>query len=96
MEKDDRLRSNLGVVACLRAVDNDRLRLIFDDVQSHSITHPVDWKTKNLFTFNDYPEEAMSKLKLSKEDFAMIGENLVLRLLVLEGKLDVSETEETQ
>lgn len=90
MKQDDRVRSSNGVVACLREVDGNKLRLIFDDVVTNNPHHPVDWKTEMLFTFNDYDKKQMSSLSLTKEDYAMIGENLVIRLLVREGKLSAT------
>ena len=88
MSQDDGLRTSNGVVACLREVEGGKLRLIFDDVVTDNPCHPASWKTEMLFTFNDYDKDKMSSLELTKEDFAMIGENLVLRLLVREGLLN--------
>ncbi|MBN1007186.1 hypothetical protein [Amphritea pacifica] len=87
MLQDDGIRAKNGVAACLREVEGGKLRLIFDDIQTDAPRHPVDWRTVMLFTFNDYDKGQMSTLNLSKEDYAMIGENLVIRLLAMEGKL---------
>ena len=87
MRQDDGVRSKKGVVACLREIDSSTLRIIFDDVTTSDPHHPVDWNTRVVFTFNDYDKDEMLSLKLSKEEFAIIGENLVIRLLALEGKL---------
>lgn len=88
MSQDDGIRSSNGVAACLRKVSGGKLRLIFDDVVTDNPHHPVNWKTDMLFTFNDYDREKISSLELTKDDFAMIGENLVIRLLVREGLLN--------
>lgn len=84
MTQDDGIRSRSGVVACLREIDSCTLRLIFDDVTTDDPHHPVDWTTNVLYTFNDYNKDEMVALNLSQEEFAMIGENLIARLLSLE------------
>ncbi len=93
MKKDDGLRALNGVAACLREIDDETLRIIFDDITTDNQSHPVDWKTKVLFTFNDYDKKDLSSLNISKEEFAMIGENLVIRLLALAGKLYLDNDE---
>ena len=43
MEKDDCKRSLNGIVACLCDTDNDKTRLIFDDVVSKSEDRNKEW-----------------------------------------------------
>ncbi len=76
-----------GVAAFLQAKNNGKIRLVFNDVEASSETNNLNWRHNVLFTHNDYDAETIKNMSLSKEQFAEIGENLVIRLLSLGGYL---------
>ncbi|PUA29470.1 MAG: hypothetical protein B0W54_02460 [Cellvibrio sp. 79] len=72
-----------GLVSYFESVDDETLRLVFKDVSSQSESANF-WGNAVLFTYNDYPIENLKSLNLSNEEFAMIGQNLIIRLLALD------------
>lgn len=76
-----------GVAAYISEETDGSIRLIFDDVKSIDDSQTPDWQYQALFTSNSYGAESLKSLSLSKEQFAEIGENLVVRLLALDGYL---------
>jgi len=76
-----------GVTAFIKEQDDGTIRLVFNDVKATEETETPNWKHSVLFTSNSYEAEAMKNLSLSKNQFAEIGENLVIRLLALGGYL---------
>lgn len=84
---DDAIRSQKGVVACLRNMGNGTSKLILDDVSSDSLINPIAWTFESFYTWRDYNDADLGELTLSERDYQMIGENLVLRLLALNGRL---------
>ena len=87
MQFDDKIRSNKGVVACIRDMGNGNSRLFFDDVLADKETNPINWSHDHFFTFT--PELANSDvdgMSLSSEQYEKIGIALVARLLVLSGR----------
>ena len=76
-----------GVVAYIQKESDDKLRLILNDVVAASNTDSPDWSHNVLFTSNIYDSESLKQCSLSKEQFAEIGENLRMRLLVIGGFL---------
>lgn len=83
---DDAIRSENGVVVCLRTTVNGKSRLIFDDVKGDSSLNPVAWSLSGFYTWREYSDEDLDQMKLSKCDYQEIGENLVARLLGLNGR----------
>lgn len=75
-----------GVVAYIRVTEGGKIKLTLDDVSSEK-QPPTTWCHEVLFTSNTYDSEAMKSLNLTKEQYADIGENLIIRLLALDGKL---------
>ncbi|WP_317930565.1 hypothetical protein [Halioxenophilus sp. WMMB6] len=71
-----------GVVTYLEEIDGGVLRLVMDDVSSSSEGENI-WAREMLFTHNDYDADSLADLSLSKEQFAEIGENLVMRLMAI-------------
>ena len=71
-----------GLVSYFESVDNETLRLVFKDVSSQSESATF-WENAILFTHNDYSIEDLKSLNISNEEFALIGQNLVIRLLAL-------------
>ena len=71
-----------GVVTYLEEIDERVLRLVMDDVSSSSETENI-WAREMLFTHNDYDASSIADLSLSQEQFAEIGENLVMRLMAI-------------
>ena len=84
---DDTIRSQKGVVASLRDMGNGTSKLILDDVSSGSVTNPITWSFDCFYTWRDYSGADLDQLKLSDREYQLIGENLVLRLLALNGRL---------
>lgn len=87
MKTDDGIRSRVGLIVCLRSVSDVTTRLVFDDAKSDTPKRPAKWKPRTLFTWNEYDSKRLNEMKLSKREYAEIGENLVMRLLALNGNL---------
>jgi len=84
---DDTIRSRKGVVACLRDMGNGTSKLILDDVSTETVANPIAWSFDCFYTWRDYSDADLDQLKLSDREYQMIGENLVWRLLALNGRL---------
>jgi hypothetical protein len=67
--------------------DGEEVKLTFDDIETEAVAAPTSWSKTALFTFNTYPEAELENMALSREQYAEIGENLILRLLALNGRL---------
>lgn len=76
-----------GVVTYIKRLESGDIRLVMDDVKTSTGTSGK-WSKEVLFTHKDYDAQKMCGLELSKDDYAMIGENLVIRLLALNGELE--------
>ena len=76
-----------GVVVFIKELGDGTVRLTFNDVEASSDAHDTDWKHGAPFTSNSYNSHSFDGLSLSKDQFAQIGENLVIRLLALSGRL---------
>jgi len=74
-----------GVAAYLKQEEDGKLTLMLNDVEATSSNDSPNWKHNVLFTSNSYEADSLINLSLSKEQFAEIGENLVIRLLALSG-----------
>lgn len=83
---DDNIRSKRGVVACVQDLGNGSVKLIFDDVVSESASNPVNWSFESFYTWREYPSENLDEMKLTAQQYQEIGENLVARLLALNGR----------
>lgn len=77
-----------AVTVYIQKDKNQEIRMVFNDVVSTSENDNPDWKHDILFTSNNYDEKTLKGLSLSKEQYAEIGENLVIRLLVINGLLN--------
>jgi hypothetical protein len=75
-----------GVVAYIQKTEDGKTMLTFDDVSADN-EMPIKWTKRVLYTSHAYNSEAMAKLELTNEQYAAIGESLVIRLLVLNSKL---------
>jgi len=84
---DDNIRSQRGVITCLRDLGNGSSKLIFDDVVASSTTNPINWSFDSFYTWNDYLNDNLDKVKLTAQQYQEIGENLVARLLALNGRV---------
>jgi len=87
METDDKKRSRKGVIVCLRDIGDGTSRIIFDDVIGDAEINPINWQFKNFYTWNRYNNETLNSMGLTERDYQHIGENLVARLLALNGRL---------
>jgi hypothetical protein len=85
-DADDTIRSPVGVVASLRDLGNGTSRLIFDDVSANSANSPVAWAFDHFFTSRDFNNDALDQMTLTDLEYQTIGENVVARLLALNGR----------
>lgn len=83
---DDEIRSPKGVVISLRKMGDGTSRLIFDDVTGHFETNSISWSFDCFYTSRDYLDEVLDQMKLDDRKYQMIGENLVARLLAVNGR----------
>ena len=74
-----------GVTAFFKQEANEEIKLVLNDVVSTSEGDAPDWQHSVILTSGNYDEKALRELSLSKEQFAQIGENLIIRLLALNG-----------
>lgn len=72
-----------GVVASLTTTADGKYRLSLDDVTRLPMLDATAWKHSRPFTSHEYDKLALENLNLSKEELAMIGENIVIRLIAL-------------
>lgn len=72
-----------GVIAHLKRTHNEEITLVLDDVISDNQLMPRRWETSSFFTSISYDSDSTGELRLTKEQYAMIGENLIIRLLSL-------------
>ena len=87
MPVDAGVRSATGVVACLTPIADGKTRLVFDDVKSDRQSRPTAWTPTALFTWREFDFAQLQDLKLSESELARIGENLLIRLLALQGSI---------
>jgi hypothetical protein len=80
---DDGRREAAGVVARLIKTSEGRLCLVLDDVQYQLGVGAASWKVERFFTAREYSEADLVEGSLSKQELALIGENLITRLLAL-------------
>jgi hypothetical protein len=76
-----------GVAAFIKDQRDGSVVLVLNDVEASSASEAPNWKHVTSFTSNSYNSDSLKNLSLSKEQFAEIGENLVMRLLALGGNL---------
>ena len=76
-----------GVTAFIQKEDDGKLRLVLNDVIATSTGESPDWRHNVLFTSNTYDENLLKKFNLSNEQYAEIGQNLIMWLLVIGGFL---------
>jgi hypothetical protein len=85
-DADDTIRSPVGVVASLRDLGNGTSKLIFDDVSGDLTINPVAWTFDHFFTSRDFANDALDQMNLTALEYQMIGQNVVARLLALNGR----------
>jgi hypothetical protein len=81
----DKIKMN-GIVAYIVETADGRTKLIIDDVISNN-QPPTNWRQEIFCTSNTYDSEVIENMNLSKEQYAEIGENIILRLLAMNGAL---------
>ena len=84
---DKEKRGGIGVLTSLNPDSNSVTRIVFDDVARQLTLDGTTWIHKALFTVAEYPTEKLERVALSKEEFALIGKNIVIRLLAQAGRL---------
>lgn len=77
-----------GVVTFIKQAEGQDISLVFNDVTATSESDNPNWRHDAQFTFNNYNENELKDMSLSKEQYAEIGENLILRLLAINGLLN--------
>ena len=76
-----------GVVATIHKVAEGCFRLTLDDVKSVMTLDATTWQREGLFTFRDFAVSSLHELQLTQQQFAEIGENLLIRLMTNRGSL---------
>ena len=76
-----------GVTAFIKEDERGNFRLVLNDVKASSSTETPDWTHSVIFTENTYNSNKMKSLELTKEQFAEIGENIIIRLMAQSGNL---------
>jgi len=71
----------LGVIASLKGMPGGLVRLTFDDVQLQPALDTVAWRYVSLYTHTDLDAKALLNMSLSQEELALIGQNLLIRLV---------------
>ncbi len=88
MKYDDKIRSKLGLVACLRDMGNGSSRIFMDDVKSNKLELPINWQHDYFYTFTpELDNETIESMMLTDKEFQNIGEAVVARLLALNGRV---------
>ena len=85
MDTDDGVRPEAGVVVTLVDVGDGTSRLIMDDVRRDP--DKSSWTQERFFTHRRWNSKSLDELTLSPDEYRQIGENLVLRLLVLSNRI---------
>jgi hypothetical protein len=85
-DADDTIQSPVGVVASLRDLGDGTSKLTFDDVSSDSTNNPIVWTVDHFFTSRDFKNDALDQMNLTAVEYQTIGENVVARLLALNGR----------
>ena len=75
-------RGRFGVNVSLDLSEEDRLRLVFDDVESPDETG-TRWRKTCFFTFLDLDKQAVLKYQFDRDSCASIGGAILARLLAL-------------
>jgi len=89
---DDKIRSEVGVVVCLRRTADGRSKLILDDVSANSTENPIEWSFDRFFTWKEYPDEPLDAMALTEKEYQGLGEYVVARLLALNGRTSADAT----
>jgi hypothetical protein len=88
MKYDDKIRSDLGVVVCLRDMGDGVSRLFFDDVKSDQLHNPINWAYNYFYTFTpEIKNVPLDSMELTDDQYQQIGVALVARLLALEKRI---------
>ena len=80
MATDDRQRGIEGVIASVVKLNEESVRIVFDDVKINSSEWPYQWQTKSLYTWIDLDANALTELTISEKQLADIGACLIARL----------------
>ena len=84
LDVDDNKRPSIGLAVTLRDMGDGASRIYFDDIVSEKDNNPKSWEFESFFTFStSFENEKLDQLELDAEDYARIGENIVMRLLAL-------------
>lgn len=76
------IRGREGVLASLSR-SGDFIRLNLDDAESNKVELPKQWKTITPYTSVEFDTDKLLNLELSEREYAMIGENIVARLVAV-------------
>ena len=66
MNQDDEIRTQSGVVCCLRKIGSNQFTLIFDDVINEKETTSGVWKHEVVFTWKDIKTKEIENLTESE------------------------------
>ncbi len=80
---DDGRREGPGVVASLLETSDGRMCLVLDDVQYQLGVDASSWRADHFYTAREYSKKDLVEGTLGTQEFAQIGENILIRLLAL-------------
>ena len=83
-DKDNELRSEFGVVVTLSPDRSGSTKLVLDDVRDESrVGSSHAWEHQRLYTVAEFETNGLESLELTRDELALLGENLLMRLLAL-------------
>jgi hypothetical protein len=84
-EVDDGVRGKHGVVASLRLLPDNRVRVVFDDAVAVAGTSatPQQWAPSRLYTWAHFDASKFKAMEFTDKELADLGFNLLARLSVL-------------
>ncbi len=87
LENDDGKRPTFGVVVSLLDVGDGTYRVILDDVRAAGPVRETSWKFDCFFTLKRLDADQTNAMSLQPAEYQGLGENLLARLLALNGHL---------
>jgi hypothetical protein len=86
--KDSNVRSTKGVAVSLSPDENGQTKVILDDIGPlPRVIANHAWEHEGLFTFENFDTAELQALATDREKLALLGENILIRLLVLNKRM---------
>jgi hypothetical protein len=87
LEPDLGERPSRGVVVSLLDLGDGTCRLILDDVSSERPQRDTSWRFDTFYTHKRLDSSQLDAMALTAAELQTLGENVLLRLLALNGRL---------